>query len=266
MFADELSESGIQEGVEAGHTYVKPFGQTGPDVRLEGTEDGMPTPPAIIGDTLPSATGFGVTFTARVLSLQQAQAARPGSYYLAVYRGTEAVLTVAIPPSADEFELSFPSLGYARYRLQVQREGAIEALSSPIYVEPDTGSPPPPPTDCEDAPLVRLTSGDERFDGTPGPDRVAGKGGSDRLRGGEGDDCLSGGRGQDRIAGGPGEDFLRGGGGSDRIRAADGEPDEILCGAGRKDRAKLDAGIDTAQACEVAKATRRSRPAAPTSG
>ena len=35
VFAEELSEAGVQAGVEAGHTYVKPFGQTGPDVRLE---------------------------------------------------------------------------------------------------------------------------------------------------------------------------------------------------------------------------------------
>ena len=36
VYADELSEQGIQRGVEAGHTYVKLFGNDGPDLRLEG--------------------------------------------------------------------------------------------------------------------------------------------------------------------------------------------------------------------------------------
>ena len=112
-----------QEGVEAGHTYVKPFGQTGPDVRLEATEAGSADPPAIIGDTLESQTGFSATFNATVSNLDEARAARPGAYYVAVYRDALPVLTLPIPPSGDEFEFEFPALGYARYRLQVQREG-----------------------------------------------------------------------------------------------------------------------------------------------
>ena len=61
VHAEELSEHGVQEAVEAGHTYVKPFGTTGPDVRLEATEAGSDGPPAIIGDSLESATGFSAT-------------------------------------------------------------------------------------------------------------------------------------------------------------------------------------------------------------
>ena len=34
VYADELSEKGIQRGVEAGHTYVKLWGNDGPDLRL----------------------------------------------------------------------------------------------------------------------------------------------------------------------------------------------------------------------------------------
>ena len=251
VYADELSESGIQEGVEAGHTYVKPFGQPGPDLRLEATENGAAGPPAIIGDTLESETGFSATLRAKVLGLDATREVRPGLLYAVVYRDAQPVLTVPLPPSGDKFEFDMPVLGYARYRIQVQREGAIEAVSSPIYVEPASGSgEPPPPTDCKDAPLVRLGHGDERFDGTPAPDRVAGQRGADRIRGFEGDDCLRGGRGRDRINGGAGEDLIKGGGGSDRLRAADGEADVVRCGTGRKDRAWIDRNLDTVKACE----------------
>lgn len=251
VYASELSEDAVQEGVEAGHTYVKPFGQTGPDVRLSAQEEGASDPPAMIGDSLESATGFSAAFSATVLNLDAARAERPGAYYVAVYRDTAPVLTLPIPPSGDEFSFEFPALGYARYRLQVQREGSLETVSSPIYVEPASGEPPPPPPSrCGDAPPVRLGSGDERFDGTPGPDRVTGSRGSDRLRGKGGNDCLSGGRGRDALKGDSGEDRLRGGRGTDLIRANDGEADNVRCGKGRRDRAKVDAGIDRVRGCE----------------
>ncbi len=251
VYADELSEDGVQDGVEAGHTYVKPFGQTGPDLRLEATEAGSASPPAIIGDSLESQTGFSATLNATILNLDASRAARPGAYYVAVYRDALPLLTLPIPPSGNEYSFELPALGYARYRLQVQREGSIEAISSPIYVEPVSGEPPPPPpVRCQDAPPFGLGSGDDRFEGTRGPDRVNGSRGADRVRGKAGDDCLAGGRGHDRVAGGAGEDRLRGGNGVDSIRAADGEADDVGCGKGRRDRAIIDHGLDTARGCE----------------
>lgn len=248
VFADELSEAAIQNGVEGAHTYVKPFGQTGPDLRLEASENGVPMVPAMIGDTLESSTGFSATLSATILNLNEARTARPGLYFVAVYRDALPVLTLPLPLSGDEFSFEFPALGYARYRIQVQREGAIEAISSPIWVEPVSGEPPPPPTSCKDAPAIRLGDGDERFEGTPAPDRVAGRRGADRISGADGDDCLSGGRGRDRIKGDAGEDVLRGGGGSDRLRAQDGERDQVRCGTGR-DRARVDSA-DATSGCE----------------
>ena len=38
--------------------------------------------------------------------------------------------------TGDDFSFDFPEVGAGRYRLQVQRESAIEAVSSPIWVEP----------------------------------------------------------------------------------------------------------------------------------
>jgi hypothetical protein len=254
VHADVLSETGIQEGIEARHTYVKPFGQTGPDVRLTAAESGSADPPAIIGDTLKSATGFSATFSATVQNLETARAERPGAYYVSVYRDAAPLLTLPVPSSGDEFSFEFPALGFARYRLQVQREGAIETISSPIWVEPASGEPPAP-ADCKDAPAIRLGDGDERFDGTPAPDRVAGRRGADRISGAEGDDCLSGGRGRDRLKGDGGQDLLKGRGGSDRIHAEDGEADTIRCGTGRRDRARIDQDLDETSGCESLRVT-----------
>jgi hypothetical protein len=129
VYADELSERGIQRGVEARHTYVKVFGNDGPDLRFEAQPPGSSGPPAIMGDAVP---GGGVEFTARVTGAGPS-AARPGSYTLYVLKDSAPLL--AVPVSGDDFSFAFPEAGPGRYRLQLQRESAIEAVSSPIWVE-----------------------------------------------------------------------------------------------------------------------------------
>ena len=214
---------------------MKPFGSDGPDLRLEASEPGSADPPAIIGDTLEADSA---EFTARVLNLDEARAARPGVWALRVVRDGLPFVAVPIPPSGDEFEFAFPSLGQARYRLQVERlitgGAAIEALSSPIYLGPDDVGPPPPPppppADC--ATPLKGTSGADTFAGTDAGDDIRGGGGRDRISGADGDDCLRGGRGADRLREEPG--------GHDRrqprrrrIKAADGEVDVVRCGRSR---------------------------------
>ena len=250
VYAEELSEQGVQEAVEAGRTYVKPFGADGPDVRLVATEGSEP--PAMIGESLESETGFSATLALTVSNLSQARSVRPGLYTVSVYRNAVPVLTLPLPSTGDSFEFELPSLGYARYRLQVQRETGIETISSPVYVDPASSGPDPPdpPTACRHAPTLQLTPGDDSFSGTEGPDRVNGGRGADRLRGGEGDDCLAGGRGRDRLRGDAGSDRLRGGRGSDRLRAADGEADVVRCGRGKRDRATVDALDAVRGGCE----------------
>lgn len=264
VFAPELSEEGIGEGIREQHTYVKVWGQDGPDLRFHATAPGL-SEPLIMGDTVPAAQA---TLTARVLGLDRARAARQGSYTLFVQRNGAPFLSVPLPPG-DEFELSFPSQGGpARYSLLVERQTAgasLEAVSSPIWVDPagdpedpDGPGPPPPgpePRSCRDFTALRLTPGADSFSGTAGPDRVRGRGGPDRLRGRGGDDCLDGGRGSDDIAGGAGRDLLRGGRGADRILARDGKPDLVRCGRGR-DRVAVDRR-DTARRCERVRRGRR---------
>ncbi len=50
--AEELSEAGVECGVEAGHTYAKVSGSGGPDMRFEARPPGFSGRPAIMGDTV----------------------------------------------------------------------------------------------------------------------------------------------------------------------------------------------------------------------
>jgi Ca2+-binding RTX toxin-like protein len=161
--ADELSEKGIQRGVEAGHTYVKLWGNDGPDLRLEATVPGSGDPPAIMGDTVQANQ---LEFTASVLNLDRAFAAREGTYTLFVLRNGLPFLAVPMPPNEyqeDEFSFSFPSVGPSRYQLQVEREttgiASIEAFSSPIYHESPAGTPPPPSAAITDVSVIEGDSG-----------------------------------------------------------------------------------------------------------
>ena len=218
VYADELSEQGIQEGVAAGHTYVKVFGNDGPDLRLEAVAPGSSADPAIIGDTIKARS---VAFTARVLNLDEARAARPGSYSLLVVRNGEPFLTFPIPPAGDAASFEFPSAGPGRYRLQVQRESAIEAVSSPIYHERPGGGPgpgpgpdpepPPPEPGGPCANRIQGTNGPDELTGTPRGDEISARRGTDDVRALGGRDCVQGGRAADEVRGGRGRDLLRGG-------------------------------------------------------
>ncbi len=125
--AEELSASGVECGVEAGHTYVKVTGNAGPDLRFEGRPPGFTGAPAIMGDTVraPSAD-----FTARVTG--------GDGRSLVVYRNGEVFRTV--PVTGNDFSTDFPAAGAGRYRLQLQRDSTIDTVSSPIYVEPGPGT------------------------------------------------------------------------------------------------------------------------------
>ncbi|MDQ4041250.1 MAG: CehA/McbA family metallohydrolase, partial [Actinomycetota bacterium] len=125
VYADELSERGIQRGVEAGHTYVKLFGQRGPDLRFEARVPGAPQRPvAIMGDTVDAPAA---DLVARVLN-----AGERGPYELQLLRGREVIRTQ--PVVGAEATLSLAGAGPGRYRLQLMRGSAVEAVSSPIWV------------------------------------------------------------------------------------------------------------------------------------
>jgi hypothetical protein len=75
---------------------------------------------------------------------------------------------LSVPVAGDDFSLDFPAAGAGRYRLQLQRESAIEAVSSPIWIEPP-GYPRPRAASPLQVALVPAYGACETPDRTHGP-------------------------------------------------------------------------------------------------
>jgi len=86
--------------------------------------------------------------------------------------------------------------------------------------------------------------GDDLLLGGDGAQALWGERGENDIRGRGGNDRLIGGSGVDEISCGPGHDDASGGHGNDMIFSRDGERDLIDGGAGKADRARVDAGLD----------------------
>lgn len=129
VYAEELSERGIQDAIDAGHAYVKFFSSTGPDLRFEASPNDKPGkgkgrgPVAIMGDELRSSDA---TFTAKVLGVPAGSEPR----VLLVLR--DGVVMDAVPVTDEDFTYSFTASDPGNYRLQLQRGSAIEGLTNPI--------------------------------------------------------------------------------------------------------------------------------------
>ena len=133
VYARDLSERAIRDGVKAGHTYVKLLGNDGPDLRFEARNAGGAR--GIMGDTL---FGSSAALTARVFNV-------PGnlaeSHTLQLLRDGQVVEEVAVTGTDQTFR--FDATSPARYRLQLMRGAVIVALTSPIWLERGTGPTPP---------------------------------------------------------------------------------------------------------------------------
>lgn len=134
LYADELSEEGVQAAVEAGHAYVKFFSPSGPDLRFEavalegpGNGKGRGRPKAIMGDELRVGSA---TFTARVFGVPVNGEPRT----LLVFK--DGAPFMAMPVITPEFTFSFDADEPGDYRLQLVRGTAIEALTNPITLNP----------------------------------------------------------------------------------------------------------------------------------
>jgi hypothetical protein len=125
VYADELSERGIQRGVERGHTYVKLFGNAGPDLRFEATVPGTDRPTAIMGETVDAERA---DLVARVTGAQA------GVHQLLLVRDGQTIRSD--PVTGPDFTMRYPGQGPGRYRLHLQRNSAVEALTTPIWVGP----------------------------------------------------------------------------------------------------------------------------------
>ena len=126
VYAEELSEQGVECGVEAGHTYVKVTGNDGPDLRFEARPEDWSGPPAMMGDAVRAGSA---SFEARVL--------RGAGRELLVVRDGSTFQTV--PVAGDDFRHRFSASEPGRYRLQLQRGKTIESVSTPIWLAPGGG-------------------------------------------------------------------------------------------------------------------------------
>ena len=129
LYAQELSEAGISKAVRAGHTYVKIFGNSGPDLRFSATAGGKR---AIIGDTL---KGTRAQLTAEVTGAKPDLDMFKGSpYVLELLRDGAPVRILPVTGVDQSFEIGVLQPG--RYQLQLLRGTGIVAYTSPIYLEP----------------------------------------------------------------------------------------------------------------------------------
>lgn len=129
LYAKELTERGIARAVRAGHTYVKVFGNAGPDLRFTARA-GEQT--AIIGDSLDARSA---ELKARVIGADPGlDLMRPGPYILLLLRDGSPVRVA--PVTGDDQTFSFEATAPGRYQLQLMRGPGVAAYTSPIYLEP----------------------------------------------------------------------------------------------------------------------------------
>ena len=124
VYAENLSEQAIADGVRARHTYVKIFGSAAPDLRFEARVPGDDTV-WIMGDVVKKRCSG---FTARVLGAPEG-----GSFTLHIVK--DGVLGPGTSVPAGDSEHSFPATGKGRYRLELRRGEEIHVLTTPIWIE-----------------------------------------------------------------------------------------------------------------------------------
>ena len=138
VYANSLSEQGILDGVRAGHTYVKLFGNDGPDVRLEASGDQGGS--GIMGDSIPD---HSATLVATVSGIEIGA----NQHFVKLFRN--GVLIDSVPIDAPGGVQLFRAESPGRYRVQVERDrktpmnqtlaDVIVVLTSPVYV-PEPGA------------------------------------------------------------------------------------------------------------------------------
>jgi hypothetical protein len=125
VFAPELSEAGIREGVLAGHAYVKFFSSDGPDLRFTAAP-ATGGPSVMMGDAL---HGDAATFTATVINGMPSAASPQPRVLLVIHDGIPILAASVVD---NNFSFTFPAAAPGDYRLQLMRGTAFEALSNPI--------------------------------------------------------------------------------------------------------------------------------------
>jgi len=128
VYAKRLSEQGIEDAVKAHHTYVKLFGNRGPDLRLDAVSGRRR---AMMGDTL---RGRSATLTAKV-SGARASAIPLGSgpYTLVLERNGRAIKRVTVKGARMTSKFSVSRSG--RYGLTLKRADLVVAMTTPVWLQ-----------------------------------------------------------------------------------------------------------------------------------
>ncbi|MCI0635703.1 MAG: CehA/McbA family metallohydrolase, partial [Actinobacteria bacterium] len=121
VYARELSESGIRDGILAGHAYVKFFAPDGPDLRFSAVAEGAPE--VMMGDEIAAPQA---TFTASVLH------AKPSNQPRVLLVLLNGVPILAYPVTGEQTTVTFPAVVPGDYRIQLMRGTAYEAMTNPI--------------------------------------------------------------------------------------------------------------------------------------
>jgi hypothetical protein len=184
VYGDQLSQSEIVEGVKGDHTYVKLFGNDGPNVEFTAEVPGRE--PAIIGDT---TTPEGAQLRAAVTGASTT--GRPGEWSLVLMKDGVPVETV--PFTGDGLSQTFTPSGPGRYSLKVRRGlhladlagrelEAVEQVPDPEdQAEPRTGHG----EDDREGPRPREADGERQGD-EEGQADAAARGEGQAARGAEG--------------------------------------------------------------------------------
>ena len=133
--ARRLSEDSIKQAVRAGHTYLKLFGNAGPDLRLSGRAFAARGRGrrAIMGDRIRAPRA-----RLRMAVLGGDRPGAPGTAprELLVMRNGAELARYPVDSATTRRGID---VGPGVYRLQLQRGPLIEAVSSPIWVGPRSG-------------------------------------------------------------------------------------------------------------------------------
>jgi hypothetical protein len=128
VYARELSEAAILDGIRAGHVFLKTRGPDGPDIYLSAETAGHH---AIVGDALKLARGEHAQFTVQVLN-------GAGGRVEIVSDGKVAHLLPDAAVAGNDETKHFDISGDGQrhwYRVNVRAaDGSLLALTNPIYV------------------------------------------------------------------------------------------------------------------------------------
>jgi len=126
VYARQLSEPAILEGVKAGHVFIKTEGPDGPDVQFRAEANGKK---AMVGDNIAAAAGQAVRFAIEV----KANAAYKAEV---IQDGNVAPRFSPATETKGEYEFTVKSDGGRHwYRVNIRSvDGKLLALTNPIYL------------------------------------------------------------------------------------------------------------------------------------